>query len=117
VPHQGVRTFTCPSFFFFHVGNAFESEDGQHLHVDLAAYDDPQILKDLLLQPLVNPTVDDAGQLHQQVSQSCYKRLTIPLDPAAANCKLKVCILLVVGKGHCRCAGNVHLPFHFTIVV
>eukprot|EP00775_Hariotina_reticulata_P013764 gene13764-13883_t len=84
-----VRSFTFPSFFFFHVGNAFESEDGRYLHVDLAAYEDPQILKDLLLQPLVAPTVSCAGQLEQQVSQSCYKRLSIPLDPAAANSKLK----------------------------
>jgi carotenoid cleavage dioxygenase-like enzyme len=77
---QTVRSFTCPTFFFFHVGNAFESADGSSLHVDLAAYDDPQILLDLGLDPLRQPRKDGAGALQQQVSTSSYRRLTIPLQ-------------------------------------
>lgn len=75
-----MRSFTCPTFFFFHVGNAYESEDGSCLHVDIAAYDDPQILLDLDLAPLKRPAVDAAGALQQQVSRSSYRRLTIPLN-------------------------------------
>ncbi|KAF6266758.1 carotenoid oxygenase [Scenedesmus sp. NREL 46B-D3] len=74
-----------PTFFYFHVGNAFESADGSSLHVDLAAYDDPQILKDLLLQPLLRPARGADGTLQQQVSRSWYKRLTIPLQAGAAG--------------------------------
>lgn len=77
---QAVRSFTCPTFFFFHVGNAFESADGSCLHVDLAGYEDPQILLDLGLDPLRQPRMDAAGGLQQQVSTSGYWRLTIPLQ-------------------------------------
>lgn len=77
---QAVRTFTCPTFFFFHVGNTFESADGSSLHVDIAAYDDPQILLDFGLDNLLRPKVDAAGRLQQQVSRSSYRRLTIPLQ-------------------------------------
>lgn len=77
---QAVRSFTCPTFFFFHVGNAFESADGSCLHVDLAGYEDPQILLDLSLDPLRQPRMDAAGGLQQQVSVSSYQRLTIPLQ-------------------------------------
>jgi carotenoid cleavage dioxygenase-like enzyme len=80
-----VRSFTCPTFFYFHVGNAFESEDGSSLHVDVAAYDDPQILKDLMLQPLLQPARGADGVLQQQVSRSWYKRLTIPLQGQAGG--------------------------------
>jgi carotenoid cleavage dioxygenase-like enzyme len=82
---QEVRSFTCPTFFYFHVGNAFESEDGSSLHVDLAAYDDPQILKDLMLQPLLQPARDADGALQQQMSRSWYKRLSIPLQGQAGG--------------------------------
>eukprot|EP00878_Enallax_costatus_P013309 GHUV01013914.1.p1 GENE.GHUV01013914.1~~GHUV01013914.1.p1 ORF type:complete len:366 (+),score=113.14 GHUV01013914.1:1044-2141(+) len=75
-----VRTFTCPTFFYFHVGNACESEDGSCLHIDLAVYDDPQILHDLSLKPLISPAIGPNGELKQQVSKSYYKRLTIPLN-------------------------------------
>ncbi|WIA29067.1 hypothetical protein OEZ86_011578 [Tetradesmus obliquus] len=80
-----VRSFTCPTFFYFHVGNAFKSEDGSTLHVDLAAYDDPQILKDLMLQPLLQPARGADGALQQQVSRSWYKRLSIPLRGEAGG--------------------------------
>jgi len=86
---QAVRTFTCPTFFFFHVGNAFESADGSSLHVDIAAYDDPQILLDLGLDNLLRPRVDAAGRLQQQVSRSSYRRLTIPLQGQSGS-KLQV---------------------------
>lgn len=76
---QAVNTFDCAPFFYFHFGNAFESEDGRSLHVDLAAYEDPQILHDLSLQPLASPAWSQAGGLQQQVSKAYYKRLTIPL--------------------------------------
>jgi hypothetical protein len=56
------------------------SEDGSSLCVDLAGYDDPQILLDLGLDPLRKPQVDAAGRLQQQVSGSSYRRLTIPLQ-------------------------------------
>jgi carotenoid cleavage dioxygenase-like enzyme len=77
---QTVRSFTCPTFFFFHVGNAYESADGSSLLVDLAGYDDPQILLDLGLDPLRQPRTDTIGALQQQVSSSTYRRLTIPLQ-------------------------------------
>jgi carotenoid cleavage dioxygenase-like enzyme len=77
---QAVRSFTCPTFFFFHVGNAFESPDGSCLHVDLAGYQDPQILLDLGLDLLRQPRMDAAGGLQQQVSTSGYWRLSIPLQ-------------------------------------
>lgn len=85
-----MRTFTCPTLFFFHVGNAFESEDGSCLHVDVAGYDDPQILLDLALQPLKQPQLDAAGRLQQQVSTSSYRRLTLPLKGQAGS-RLQVC--------------------------
>lgn len=75
-----MRTFTCPTFFFFHVGNIFVSADGSSLCVDLAGYDDPQVLLDLGLEPLRSPQVDAAGGLQQQMSGSSYRRLTIPLQ-------------------------------------
>lgn len=86
---QEVRSFTCPTFFFFHVGNAYESADGSCLHVDIAGYDDPQILLDLSLEPLVQPRKDAAGGLQQQVSPSSYRRLTIPLQ-AQSGSRLQV---------------------------
>lgn len=87
---QAVQTFTCPSFFYFHVGNAFESDDGSTLHVDLAVYDDPQILLDLSLQPLVSPALGPDGQLLQQVSKSYYKRLSIPLNSKRSTARIQV---------------------------
>jgi hypothetical protein len=74
-----VRTFKCPTFFAFHFGNAFESADGSMLHVDVAAYDDPTILNDLKLPPLVSPTPG------HQVSKSSYRRLSIPLTPSSSS--------------------------------
>lgn len=82
---QEARSFTCPTFFFFHVGNAFESEDGTSLCVDLAAYDDPAILNDLLLEPLRRPALAPDGQLAAPLSPSAYKRLTIPLTGPAGG--------------------------------
>lgn len=99
---QEVRTFTCPTFFFFHVGNAYESPDGSCLHVDLAGYQDPQILLDLALPPLQQPHLDAAGRLQQQVSTSSYSRLTIPLTGQSGG-RLQV-------RGHGACV--VALPWH-----
>jgi carotenoid cleavage dioxygenase-like enzyme len=45
-----VRTFTAPPFAYVHIGNAFESDDGSMLHVDLGVFKDAQILNDLKLQ-------------------------------------------------------------------
>lgn len=74
-----MRSFTCPTFFFFHVGNAVESADGSTLCVDVAAYDDPEILLDLGLGRLRQPALGPDGALQRQVSRSSYRRLTIPL--------------------------------------
>lgn len=75
---QATRTFTCPTFFFMHVGNCFESQDGKTLYVDLAVYDDPDILLDLTLDNLKSPMVQGEG-----MSRSYYKRLAIPLTEDA----------------------------------
>lgn len=61
-----------------HVGNCFESQDGNTLYVDLAVYDDPDILLDLTLDNLKSPRVQGEG-----MSRSYYKRLTIPLTQDA----------------------------------
>ena len=71
---QPVKTFKAPNFFTFHYANAFYSEDGATLHVDMGAYDDPAILNDLLLSPLVSPGPQ------QQVSRSSLRRMSIPLE-------------------------------------
>lgn len=87
---QAVRSFICPSFFFMHVGNCFESSDGSTLYVDLAVYDDPDILLDLTLDKLRSPQVSGEG-----VSRSYYKRLAIPLTEGA-NSRLQVGVTCVV---------------------
>jgi len=69
-----VKTFKVPNFFTFHYANAFYSEDGTTLHVDMGAYDDPAILNDLLLSPLVSPGPQ------QQVARSSLRRMSIPLE-------------------------------------
>lgn len=74
------RVFAAPPFFAFHYGACYEREaaDGsRELVVDMAAYDDPTILNDLLLKPLREPS--------GQVSRSYYKRLTIPLGTQGAS--------------------------------
>jgi carotenoid cleavage dioxygenase-like enzyme len=49
---QPVRTFTAPAFFTFHYVNAFESADGQSLHLDMGMYDGPEVMNDLYLDRL-----------------------------------------------------------------
>lgn len=76
VPLDGsgaVQTFRAPSFFAFHYGNAFESDDGRLLHVDLAAYEDPEIVNSLLIGRLMEYPGRD-------LPRASYSRLTIPLD-------------------------------------
>jgi hypothetical protein len=101
-PLQAVRTFTCPTFFFFHVGNIFVSEDGSSLSVDLAGYDDPQILLDLGLDKLRRPQLDAAGGLQQQVSGSSYRRLTIPLQGQSGG---RLQVRKASRAWRCLCAG------------
>lgn len=97
---QIVRSFTCPTFFFFHAGNAFESEDGSTLYVDIAAYDDPDILLDLALDRVKNVEVDADGRLQRQVARSSYKRLSIPLTgPAGGRLEVRVVCDLAEGAG------------------
>lgn len=44
LPVAQQRTFVTDAFFFFHHVNAYEDpEDPRKLHVDLCAYDDPQV--------------------------------------------------------------------------
>jgi hypothetical protein len=45
-----VRSFSAPTFAYVHIGNAFESDDGTMLHVDLGVFEDAQILNDLKMQ-------------------------------------------------------------------
>ncbi|KAI8476369.1 MAG: carotenoid oxygenase [Monoraphidium minutum] len=74
------RVFSAPPFFVFHYGQCYEAkgpDGGRQLVVDMAAYDDPAILNDLNLAPLREPS--------KQVSQSYYKRLTIPLGGGATT--------------------------------
>ncbi|KIY98414.1 Carotenoid cleavage dioxygenase 8 [Monoraphidium neglectum] len=74
------RVFDAPPFFVFHYGQCYEAtaaDGSRQLVVDMAAYDDPTILNDLGLQPLKEP--------QRQVSQSYYKRLTIPLSGPATS--------------------------------
>mmetsp|Transcript_40285 Transcript_40285/g.89470 ORF Transcript_40285/g.89470 Transcript_40285/m.89470 type:complete len:546 (-) Transcript_40285:771-2408(-) len=78
VPLDGkgeVKTFSAPTFFFFHTANAYE-EDGQ-IHVDFSVYDDAKILNDLRLDALRAYPGED-------VSRCWLRRLSIPLgaDPA-----------------------------------
>ncbi|KAF6252627.1 retinal pigment epithelial membrane protein-domain-containing protein [Scenedesmus sp. NREL 46B-D3] len=70
-----VRTFTVPAFAYVHIGNAFESEDGSMLHVDLGVFGDAQILNDLKLQALRH-----GPEQGRQVSRCAYMRLDVPLD-------------------------------------
>ena len=39
-------------YFTFHYGNAFESEDGNTIHIDCPLYDDPELLLRLQLKEL-----------------------------------------------------------------
>lgn len=47
-----MKTFTAPSFFTFHYANAYESEDGGRIHMDMSMYRDPEIVNQLALKPL-----------------------------------------------------------------
>lgn len=51
-----MRTYSAPAIFTFHFANAFEEVDpatgARRLHVDMAQYDDPQIINDLHLDLL-----------------------------------------------------------------
>eukprot|EP00879_Flechtneria_rotunda_P014155 GHRR01014790.1.p1 GENE.GHRR01014790.1~~GHRR01014790.1.p1 ORF type:complete len:330 (+),score=69.39 GHRR01014790.1:226-1215(+) len=72
-----VKTFWTPAFSYIHIGNAFESEDGRTLHVDLGVFKDAQILNDLKLQPLrQGPERPEGGK---EISPCTYQRLDIPL--------------------------------------
>lgn len=68
---EGVRTFKAPTFFFFHVANAFE--EGGMLNVDLAVYEDAQILRDLEIKNLM-------AFPGQDISRSALRRLSMPLS-------------------------------------
>jgi carlactone synthase/all-trans-10'-apo-beta-carotenal 13,14-cleaving dioxygenase len=70
-----VQTFTTPAFSYVHCGNAYESEDGGTLHVDLSVFESPQILNDLKLQ-----AVRSGPEQGREVTRSEYMRLDIPLD-------------------------------------
>jgi len=67
---SGVVTHTAPPFFVFHHANAFE-EDGQ-LHVDMAVYEDAEIVSDLRMDRLLEFPGRDVSRSHLQ-------RLSIPL--------------------------------------
>ncbi|CAD7700294.1 unnamed protein product, partial [Ostreobium quekettii] len=71
-PSKKVRTFSTPTFFAFHYGNTFVSEDGKRLCFDVSRYEDPQIVNDLLLENL------RPGE--NEVSQSSLWRYELPLD-------------------------------------
>lgn len=72
-----VRTFTTPGFSFVHVGNAFESEDGTTLNVDLGVFDSANILNDLKMMSLRQGP--DEGR---DVTGCPYMRLSLPLSEA-----------------------------------
>ena len=65
-----VRSVNVPTFFFFHIANAFDRPDGS-LCVDVAAYDDPEIIRALRLEAITaTPT--------QDLPRSRLERITIP---------------------------------------
>jgi len=87
------------AFFAFHFGNCFlvkadaATGGGPQLCVDVAAYDDPAILNDLRLAPLLaggRPLGErrgghGPGGRSGEVSRSRYARLTIPLDRGSTD--------------------------------
>lgn len=75
VPLDGsaCMTFEAPPLFSFHTVNAFESEDGKMLHVDLSVYDNPDIINDLSLDRL-------RAVPGKEVSKCHLRRLSIPLQ-------------------------------------
>lgn len=80
---QPVRTFTTPGFCFVHVGNAFESEGGTTLDIDLGVFDSASILNDLKLSALRQGPEEGAD-----ITGCQYMRLSLPLseaDPDAAE--------------------------------
>ena len=84
---QKPRVFTAPPFFVFHYGNMYEEAgpDGRRtLHMDMAAYDDPTIVNDLAIQPLMDA--------RKQVSEAFYQRLSIPLDAGVTTLPVR-CLL------------------------
>ena len=55
VPRFGgpVKVVECPfDYMAFHFANAFESEDGQEIYVDVAVHDDPTAINQLYLDHL-----------------------------------------------------------------
>lgn len=80
---QPVRTFTTPGFCFVHIGNAFESEQGATLDVDLGVFESASILNDLKIAHLRRGPSDGSD-----VTGCQYMRLSLPLsdaDPDAAD--------------------------------
>ncbi len=72
--------YSAPPFFTFHYGNLFEQRlpDGRRvLHMDMAGYRDPTIIKDLSLDMLMSA--------QRQVSESRYQRVSIPLDDGSTE--------------------------------
>jgi len=80
---QPVKTFTTPGFCFVHVGNAFESEGGTTLDVDLGVFESASILNDLKMSAL-----RQGPEEGRDVTGCQYMRLSLPLsdaDPDAAD--------------------------------
>mmetsp|Transcript_25240 Transcript_25240/g.70606 ORF Transcript_25240/g.70606 Transcript_25240/m.70606 type:complete len:248 (-) Transcript_25240:64-807(-) len=73
-----VQTKFAPSFFVFHFVNAFESEDGTELYVDMAKFRDAKVLKQLGISVLRNPESPDLEPSHPE-------RMTIRLGPGSSS--------------------------------
>ncbi|GMH39916.1 hypothetical protein BSKO_07820 [Bryopsis sp. KO-2023] len=75
VPLKGegkVRTFRCPTFFNYHFGNAFESEDGKRFCFDVAMYKD--------LKTLVDNRLDVILEGGNDMAESMLCRIEVPLE-------------------------------------
>jgi len=73
-----VTTKLAPPFWTFHFQNAFESDDGSELYVDMAKFETPNVLNQLLLEPLLSEDGEEIDESHPE-------RMTISLDPASPD--------------------------------
>eukprot|EP00798_Chlamydomonas_sp_ICE-L_P018170 gene18170-24602_t len=80
VPLNGgeVKTYTAPPFFTFHFANAHEDATTGDIYVDMASYDDPDIVTDLMLDNI-------AAFPGKDVSKAGLRRLTIPKQGTAVT--------------------------------
>jgi len=73
-----VTTKAAPALWAFHFLNAYESDDGREVYLDIAKFETPKVLNQLSLTNLMNPDAEDLDTSHPE-------RMTIRMGPGSSK--------------------------------